>query len=87
MPTALTIQRWVTTPDPVAQSTAFVSVFSQNEFTPSTHSPIWPTQYISPSEVWLALVFGEFPPSGTQDLTLEQTVNGTVTCTNCLHVN
>lgn len=83
----LTIQRWLTAPDLVVYPAPIVRVFSQNEFTPSTHSPLWPTQYVSPGEVDLFLVFGQFPQSGIQDLTLEQTVHGTVTCTNCLHVS
>ena len=87
----VSIQRWVTVNDPVprgsAQSTVFFRVLSNNEFTSAT---IWPGQVsfsIASSELWvtnstLPSVLGP----GAHDITLEQTVNGTVTCADCLHV-
>ena len=87
----VSIQRWVTVNDPVPrgspQSTVFFRVLSNNEFTPAT---IWPGQVsfvVAGSELW---VTNSTLPSilgpGAHDITLEQTVNGTVTCADCLHV-
>ena len=80
------IQRWVTVPDPVPSNDRLVRVLSNNEFTPATNWPGIDSLFISAGELWLhSETFFQSLPTGSHDMTLVQTVNGTVTCTGCLH--
>jgi WD40-like Beta Propeller Repeat len=78
----VSIQRWSTAPDPV-NSRSPIAVLSDGEFTSATVSPDFVTIAVFPTQIWLQL--GNIG-SGSHDLTLQQTANGTVTCTGCLHV-
>ncbi len=76
------IQRWAALPDPVVNPSLIV-VVSNSEFTPSTQGSGFGTAYWSPSLIWL--VNGSFG-TGDNDLTLDGTTSGTVTCSACIHV-
>ena len=79
------IQRWVTVPDPVPSGQQLVRILSNNEFTPATNWPGISSLYISTGELWVQSPMFSSLPTGSHDVTLEQTVEGTVTCTGCLH--
>jgi Tol biopolymer transport system component len=84
----LSIQRWVTNPDPIPYPygglAIAVGLLSHNEFTPSTRAQGYGTSYSSGDA--LVLVIPDGSPHGASDLTLTDTVNGTVTCAGCLHL-
>ena len=81
----VSIQRWVTAPDPISEvaDPNFVIVLSNNEFTNQTSAPPYFAGTVNPSEFFY--LDPNFAPFDT-DITLQQTVNGTVTCAGCLHV-
>ena len=80
----VSIRRWATSPDPVPVGFPVIVLTSNNEFTPATTASGFTTSYESPSDI--VLLSSPGPAIGTYDITLDQTVNGTVTCTGCLHV-
>jgi len=81
----VTIQRWATSPDPVPVGFPIIVLTSNGEFTPSTTASGFGVSFSSPNDVFL-LPPQPGPASGTYDIVLQQTVNGTVTCTGCLHM-
>ena len=49
----VTLQRWATVPDPVANPSTFFVVLSNGEFTAATVAPGFEAHLFDPSQIWL----------------------------------
>ena len=82
----VSLQRWATSPDPVPFAFPIIVLTSNNEFTPATTASGLLPRTIQFPERHRPGPLPARTGARDYDITLQQTVNGTVTCTGCLHV-